>query len=476
MPPSRQNIALLRDRPTDFPRIHRDSDHDGQQPAGGRELVSTQHGTGAMAQHSRTTNDAADPVVITGIGLIASVGQNREAVWNGVREGRSGVRFLKGLVGIPDNLLLGAPVDLVPNLPRQLKVTALCQHVAAEALADAQVDTATMNGGRLDRDRFACAISGHIGDTGWLERHVGDYDVSQPGAVEWWQQWLPNTSCVTVANEHGLYGPRICHSTACASGLIDILSAVRAIRHGQADIALAGSGEAFHPLFAAGFHQMRVLAYNDVPAEACRPFDLARSGFVMGEGAAMLVVERLSHAQRRGAKIYAEVLGGSMHAEAHHVTDLDTESAALVRLIHDALDASKLSPTDIGYINVHGTGTQQNDLVEARGIRRALGPAADRACASAVKSMLGHLVNASGSVELAITALALRDGFVPPTLNLTRQDPACELDCIPLVGRQRSIEHALKISVAFGGHLAAVALRRWSGANSASRPLRISAA
>lgn len=429
-----------------------------------------------MPQHSRTNNDAADPVVITGIGLIASVGQNREAVWRGVREGRSGVRFLKGLVGIPDGLLLGAPVDLEPNLPRQLKVTALCQQVAAEALADAQVDTATMNGGRLDRDRFACAISGHIGDTGWLERHVDAYDVSQPGAVEWWQQWMPNTTCATVANEHGLYGPRICHSTACASGLIDILSAVRAIRHGQADIALAGSGEAFHPLFAAGFHQMRVLAYNDVPEEACRPFDKGRTGFVMGEGAAMLVVERLSHAQRRGAKVYAEVLGGSMHAEAHHVTDLEAEPEALVRLINDTLDSSGLSPTDIGYINVHGTGTQQNDLVEARAIRRALGPAADRACASAVKSMLGHLVNASGSVELAITALALRDGFVPPTLNLTHQDPACELDCIPLVGRKHSVDHALKISVAFGGHLAAVALRRWSGANSAVQPLRISAA
>ncbi|MGD9644888.1 MAG: beta-ketoacyl synthase [Pirellulales bacterium] len=429
-----------------------------------------------MAQTSRQHDDASDPVVITGIGIIASVGLNREAVWQGVREGRSGVRFLQGLIGIPDGLLLGAPVDLQPALPRQLKVTALCQQVAAEALADAQIDTANMNHGRFDRDRFACAISGHIGDTGWLEREIGGYDTSAPGALEWWQQWMPNTTCSTIANQHGLYGPRICHSTACASGLIDFLSAVRAIRHGQADIALAGSGEAFHPLFAAGFHQMRVLAYHDVPELACRPFDMARSGFVMGEGAAMMVVERLSHAQRRGAKIYAEVLGGSMHAEAHHVTDLEADPEALVRLINDTLDSSRLGPNDIGYINVHGTGTQQNDVVEARAIRRAFGPAADRACASAVKSMLGHLVNASGSVELAITALALRDGFIPPTLNLTQQDPACELDCIPLVGRQREVEHALKISVAFGGHLAAVALRRWSGANSASLTRRTTAA
>ena len=429
-----------------------------------------------MIQRPRSSDGASDPVVITGIGLVASVGLNREAVWRGVREGRSGVRFLKGLVGIPDGLLLGAPVDLRPPLPRQLKVTALCQHVAAEALADARIDTTTMNQGRLDRDRFACAISGHIGDTGWVERHVGVYDTSQPGALEWWQQWMPNTTCSTVANEHGLFGPRICHSTACASGLIDFLSALRAIRHGQADIALAGSGEAFHPLFAAGFHQMRVLAYHDVPEQACRPFDVARSGFVMGEGAAMMVLERLSHARRRGAKIYSEVLGGSMHAEAHHVTDLDAQPEALVRLINDTLDNSRLSPADVGYINVHGTGTQQNDLVEARAIRQAFGRDADGACVSAVKSMLGHLVNASGSVELAITALALRDGYFPPTLNLTQQDPECDLDCIPLVGRRRAVEHALKISVAFGGHLAAVALRRWSGANSASQPRRTTAA
>ncbi len=165
-----------------------------------------------------------------------------------------------------------------------------------------------------------------------------------------------------------------------------------------------------------------------------------------------------------------------MHAEAHHVTDLDAQPEALVRLINDTLDNSRLSPADVGYINVHGTGTQQNDLVEARAIRQAFGRDADGACVSAVKSMLGHLVNASGSVELAITALALRDGYFPPTLNLTQQDPECDLDCIPLVGRRRAVEHALKISVAFGGHMAAVALRRWSGANSASQPRRTTAA
>ena len=181
----------------------------------------------------------------------------------------------------------------------------------------------------------------------------------------------------------------------------------------------------------------------------------------MGEGAGMFVLERLSHARRRGAPIYAQLLGGKMIADAFHVTGLDADSDALAYLISATLRASGLAPSDVGYINAHGTGTQQNDVMEARGIRRAMGPAADATCVSSTKSMLGHLVNAAGSVELAITALALRDGFLPPTVNLTHPDPECDLDCVPLVGRRTRLEYALKFSVAFGGHQAAVALRRW---------------
>jgi 3-oxoacyl-(acyl-carrier-protein) synthase len=274
---------------------------------------------------------------------------------------------------------------------------------------------------------------------------------------------MPNTACSTVANQYGLLGPRICHSTACASGLIDILAAVRSIRDGQCDIALAGSAEAFHPLFAAGFRRMRVLAEHEDPKQACRPFDRARHGFVMGEGSAMFVMERLSHAKRRGAKIYAAVTGGKMHAEAHHVTDLDVESASLAHLITETLRSASLEPQDVDYINAHATGTEQNDVVETRGIRRAMGKAADRLCVSATKSMLGHLVNASGSVELAMTALTLRDGYAAPTINLTDQDDQCDLDCIPLVGRPGDYRNALKLSIAFGGHLVGVTLKRWDG-------------
>lgn len=419
---------------------------------------------------TQAQRDDEDPIVITGLGLVASVGADRESVWRSVRAGTSGVRSLAGLPHIPDGLLIAATTDLPIDRPRRLKVVALCRAAAAEAMLDSGVDLQ-----RVNRDRFGCAISGHMGDTGYIEDlQLGSEESVGPNVVPWWQQWMPNSACSLVANEYGLAGPRICHSTACASGLIDILAAHRSIRDGQCDIALAGSGEGLHPLFAAGFYQMRVLADpGGDPSQACRPYDVNRSGFVMGEGAAMMVLERLSHARRRGATIYAELIGGTMHAEAHHVTGLDTEADSLAHLISHTLERTGLQPEDIGYINTHGTGTLQNDVSEVRAIRRAMGPAADRLCVSSTKSMLGHLVNAAGSVELAITALALRDRFVPPTANLHQQDPECDLDCVPLVGRPCDFKHALKISVAFGGHLVGVSMRRWDHGD--ARPAEVAA-
>lgn len=397
-----------------------------------------------------------DRVVITGIGMVTSVGKDRESVWAAVRSGKSGIRKLSGVPCIPDGLLLGAPVDVESRVRGELKAITLCHMTAEEAIADASIEWSQIN-----PDRFGCAISGHMGDTGWMVDKVGVQHLFPPSDVPWFHQWLPNTACSQVANRFRLNGPRLCHSTACASGLIDVLCAVRAIRDGQCDIAIAGSAEGIHPLFAAGFHQMRVLANHEDPQQACRPFDVTREGFVMGEGSAMFVLERLSHAERRGCRIYAELLAGKALADAHHVTGLDMGSEALAYLICQTLQDAGLKPEEIGYISAHGTGTQQNDLAESRAIHRAMGQAVNNLCVSATKASVGHLVNASGNVELAITTLAMRDGFVPPTLNLNQPDPACDLDCIPLVGRQNRFGCALKLSVAFGGHMAAVALRRW---------------
>jgi 3-oxoacyl-(acyl-carrier-protein) synthase len=400
-------------------------------------------------------------VVITGIGVITSIGSRREEVWHAVQRGACGVRRLSDVPGIPNGMLLGATVDVDGQFPGQLKNIPLCRQTAAEALADARIHLAG-----IDRDRFGCSIGAHMGDTDYVVERLGlERTFIAPGKEPWWQQWFPNTACAMVARDYDLRGPRLSNSTACASGTIAILKAIRAIRDGQCDIALAGSSEAIHPLFAAGFYNMGVLAEHNDPAQACRPFDRDRSGFVMGEGAAMFVLERLNHARARGAAIYAEALGGQILSDARHVTSLDANTDSLVELIRGTLRTSRVAPCDIAYINAHGTGTQQNDVLESRGIRAAFGRAADSVCVSATKSMLGHLVNASGSVELAVTALALRDGFAPPTLNLTHPDPECDLDCVPLVGRVRPLEHAIKLSIAFGGHLAAIVLRRWTGAD-----------
>lgn len=397
-----------------------------------------------------------EPVVITGLGMVASTGDDRESVWRSVREGTSNIRRLRSLPGIPDDKLIGATCEL-GDLQGQLKTLPLALRAADEAVADAQVRWPD-----IDYSRFGCSISAHMGDTRALIERAGG--PALPEGACWWDQWLPNTACWTVAHRYGLGGPRTSYSTACASSLVCFLSAVRSIRDGQCDIAIAGGADSIDPLFAAGFYQMGVLAEHEDPNQACRPFDRARTGFVMGEGAAMLVVERLSHALARGAKIYAVVRAEQSFAQAHHVTGLDTESESLVRLIRRTLDRGQISPDALGYINAHGTGTELNDLAELKGIRQALGAAADQVCVSSTKSVLGHMVNAAGAAELAVTVLALRDGFAPPTINLTDPDPACTFDCVPLIGRTRKFQHALKVAVAFGGHLVGIALSRWNDA------------
>ena len=344
----------------------------------------------------------SEPVVITGVGLVTSLGNDRESVWRAVREGRSGVRRLTGVTGIPDGLLLAATVHMDEESPRRLKVIRLCDVAAAEALTDSGI-----NLNHVNRDRFGCWIGAHMGDDRGMLVARGIPLEDPDTRVSWLEQWLPNTAYAHVARKYGLCGPGLSHSTACASGLIELLSATRAIRDGQCDLALVGSGEAVSRLLAAGFHRMRVLAYDDEPSRACRPFDRSRHGFVLGEGAAMFVVERLEHALRRGANIYAEVRSCRCLGEAHHITGLDEDATTLSRLINDTLEDSRLGPSDIGYISAHGTATEQNDMVEMRGIHRTIGQFSSSFCVSATKSMHGHLLNAAGCVELAITTVRI---------------------------------------------------------------------
>lgn len=400
---------------------------------------------------------STEPIVITGIGLVTASGFGREAAWAAIRNGVSGIRRVDSAThGMPNSLSLAAPVDIAPEYPGQLKSIRLSRLAADEAIFDSEIDLQS-----VDRERFGCAVSGHFGDVRFWEDQLSQSFTGTYAAFDA-EQWLPNSACWGIARKYGLNGPRFSHSTACASGLIDILMAARSIQDGQCDVALAGSGEGIEPLFAAGFAKMRVLATGTDPNTSCLPFDIRRQGFVMGEGAGMFVLERLSHAIGRNAKIYAELVAGKVMSDAHHVTSLDVDSQSLERLIRDTLLKADLSADDVGYVNAHGTGTDQNDLLETRGIRQSFGTAADSVCVSSMKSMIGHLVNASGSVELGLTILGMRDGFAPPTMNLQQPDPACDLDYIPMVGRPNRYQHALKLSLAFGGHLVAAIVRRWN--------------
>jgi 3-oxoacyl-[acyl-carrier-protein] synthase II len=281
--------------------------------------------------------------------------------------------------------------------------------------------------------------------------------------VLWRHSW-PSAGAETVGDVWNLRGPRLAPVAACATGLIAALQAADLIRRGVCDLALAGAGDcSLEPLILGAFRKMGVLARvgeGDDPGRAVRPWDRKRSGFLVGEGAAVLVLEREDHARARGALPYCEFAGGAFGSDAYHMTALNPDPSNLAGLIGRALDAAGVDASEIDHVNVHGTATESNDPLECQALRMALGPHADGVWCSANKAQVGHCLGAAGAVELAFTCLAVRDQFVAPTLNLDDPDPRCDLDGTPHVGRSRPIRAALKLSIGFGGHLAAAVLRQ----------------
>ncbi|MBX6312018.1 MAG: beta-ketoacyl-[acyl-carrier-protein] synthase family protein [Isosphaeraceae bacterium] len=412
---------------------------------------------------SRLTTAPHPPrVFVTGIGLVTGLGWGREATWSALRAGRSAARVIEvpGLDG--DRPWVGFPVAG----PRErCGVDELLDRAFEEAWGDSR-----LAGCRFDRGRVAVLIGRSKGSAPHLAalRSAlldGRGDEEQAARL-WWGFW-PNAGASRVATAYGLLGPCLAPIAACATGLVAALQGADLIRRGACDLALVGAVDAsLEPLWLAAFRQMRVLAplgWGDDPTRAVRPWDRRRSGFLVGEGAAVLVLEHEDHARSRGALPYAELAGGALGSDAHHLIDLNADPSGLAHVLHRALSAAGLSAAEIDHVNVHGTATRPNDPLECRALRLALGPHAERVSCSANKAQIGHLLGAAGAAELALTCLALRDGFVPPTLNLTDPDPACNLDGTPLVGRSREIRAALKVSIGFGGHLAAAVLRRPQG-------------
>jgi 3-oxoacyl-[acyl-carrier-protein] synthase II len=328
---------------------------------------------------------------------------------------------------------------------------------ASEAIQSSGVDPAQ------EPERCGCCLGVGIGAFGRIEEESLVLHQRGPRRVSplLFAYSPPNIAAGYLAIRFGLEGPNFGISTACASGTHAIGEAFLHVAQGTADVMLAGGAEAaITPLSITSFARMGALSQRQVPPKhASCPFDLARDGFVMGEGAGVLVLEEYEHARQRGAPIVAEIQGYGSSADAHHITRSEPQGQGIARCIVAALRSGRIAPENVDYINAHGTSTQANDSAESAAIETVLGPHARKACISSTKGVTGHCLGATGAIEAIFTVLSIRDGIVPPTANYQTPDPRCRLDYTPNTARERSVKCALSLSSGFGGQNAAVAFR-----------------
>ena len=408
-------------------------------------------------------------VVVTGLGTINPCGNNVEDTWSAVSNGRSGI----GVITAFD--ASDWPVQIAGEVKNWDANTALDRRAAKrmdrfmqfamvsslEAVADAGLEVGEDGLG----DRVGVYVGSGIG--GIAELCDGAEKLTNQGYKGLSPFFIPrvltNLAAGQIAMKLGARGPSLCVSTACATGNHSIGEGLRAIRKGDADVIIAGGAEAsVLPMGIGGFMVMKALSkHNDEPERASRPFDAERSGFVMGEGAGVVVLESLDHAKARGARIYCELLGYSLSNDAFHITQPPAGHAGAVRCMQGALDDAQINPEEVTYINAHGTSTDANDRNESIGIRTVFGDHADRLMVSSTKSMSGHLLGAAGGLEAVITAKAIADGVVPPTSTHETPGEQCDLDYVPGVARQHSIDVAVSNAFGFGGTNAVLVFRRF---------------
>ena len=407
-------------------------------------------------------------VVVTGLGCVTPLGSDVTATWEAAAAGRSGVKRLPADLDERLPVQIGAPApaeidagDVPPKeLRRMDRAVVLALGAAREAMAQAQLE----EGKSYDGDRAGVAIASGIGGvTNLLTQHQvylekGPRRVS-PFTIP---MSLANMPSGMTAIQYGLRGPNLCHVTACAASAQAIGESLHALRRGEVDIMVAGGTEAaILPLVIAGFANMQALSRrNDEPERASRPFDLERDGFVIGEGAAVLVLEREAHARARGARILATVLGYGTAGDASHMAAPDPEGGGARRCMEAALRDADLAPSDVGHVNAHATSTPAGDEVEAAAIRKVFGTHAESLPVSATKSMTGHLLGASGSLESILSVCALATGTLPPTINLDAPDPECTLDHVAGKSRATQAQVAMSNSFGFGGVNAALLFER----------------
>ena len=400
-------------------------------------------------------------VVITGLGVVTPVGSDVETFWSNLKNGVSGIRAIDAFDPSAFDCRIGGQVrDFDPKLffknPKDVRrtdrFTQLSMAAAKKALEDSGIDVANVE----QRDRFGVIVSTGIGGLKTLQEQLTILLTKGPSRNSPFTipMLISNMASGFISMEFDLRGPNLCIVTACATSNNAIGESWRIIKSGDADMFLAGGSEAsIVEIGLAGFGAMRALSTrNDEPERASRPWDRDRDGFVMSEGAGIVVVEELEHAKARGAKIYCEITGYGLSADAYHMTAPPPDGEGAARAMQLALNHAQLSPNQVDYINAHATSTDIGDICETRAIKKVFGEYAHKVAISSTKSMTGHLLGGAGGVEMAACVLAIRDSVIPPTINLENPGEECDLDYTPNVARERKVRVALNNSFGFGGH------------------------
>ena len=409
-------------------------------------------------------------VVVTGVGLICALGIGTEENWKNLRAGQSGIAriTLFDTTGF-DCQIAGEIKNFDPlNWVEKKELKKMGRYIqVALAGADFAVKMSGWTPNEADADETGVYISSGIGGFDIIEREHSKLMQGGPGRIS--PFFIP-ASIVNLASGHvsiryGARGPNSATATACSASAHAIGDSFKIIERGAAEMMICGGTEAtITPMGVGGFAAMKALSTrNDDPAHASRPFDAGRDGFVVGEGAGILILESLEHAQKRNATILAEIVGYGMSGDAYHITSPAENGDGAYRVMRAAMKDAKLTPEDIGYVNAHGTSTPLGDAIETTALKRVFGERAKLVPISSTKSMTGHLLGGAGGLEAGISVLALRDQVLPPTINYETPDPACDLDYIPNQARPASLEYALSNSFGFGGTNAALIFKRWSG-------------
>jgi minimal PKS ketosynthase (KS/KS alpha) len=412
-------------------------------------------------------------VVVTGVGVVAPGGVTRKEFWSCVTEGRTATRRITHFDPSPFRSQLAAEADFDPAAagltPREIRRADRFVQFGMAAAAEAVEDSALPLDERT-LESTGVVMGSAVGGTITLEN---EYVVASDSGREWqvdpdyaapflYQGLIPSSLAADVACRHGAHGPAQVISTGCTSGIDAIGYGLQLVQDGEADVVIAGASDApISPVTVASFDAIKATTPdNDDPEHASRPFDRDRHGFVLGEGAAVLILEELGHALRRRASVYCEVLGYATRGNAFHMTGLRPDGAEMAESIKDAMAQGRVAPEDISYISAHGSGTKQNDRHETAAFKRALGRHAYDVPISSIKSMIGHSLGAIGAIEMAACTLAIDSGIAPPTANWANRDPECDLDYTPNVAREVPIDVALSVGSGFGGFQSAMIFGR----------------